>query len=181
MKTPRERPAAHLLTVTVWHQCSPKHKLLEAADPAVTTGRYHRAGDPGIWYASSSENGAWAELFRHHETGGISPLEVIRRIGRARVSRLRVLDLADARVREMLRVSEGELTDDDLRVCQQIAQYARKSGYDAILAPSAALDGHRTIAVFPSAMRKITEEYSRVGSPPARMRRLLGRVRLARW
>jgi hypothetical protein len=54
------------------------------------------------------------------------------------------------------------------------------TGFDAILAPSAALEGHRTIAVFASAMRKITEERSRVGSPPSRARRLLGRVRLRR-
>ena len=174
MKTPRERPAARVLTATVWHQCSPHRELLDTANPAVTTGRYHRFGDPGLWYASSSEDGAWAELFRHHEAGGVSPLEVIRRIGRAQVKRLRVLDLTDARVREILNVSERELTGDDLTQCQKVAEYARDSGYDAVLAPSAALDGQRTIAVFSSAMRKVAEEHSRVGSPPARARRLLG-------
>jgi RES domain-containing protein len=165
-----------VLTAIVWHQCSPQHDLLDAPDPAVTTGRYHQAGGPGVWYASSSENGAWAELFRHHEPGGVSPLEVIRRIGHARV-RLRVLDLTDARVREILEVSERELTGDDLTPCQKVAEYARNSGYDAIFAPSAALEGQQTIAVFSSAMRKITEGRSRVGSPSARARRLLGRVR----
>jgi RES domain-containing protein len=166
-----------LLTAVVWHQCSPQHELLDSADPAVTTGRYHRVGGPGIWYASSSESGAWAELFRHHEPGGISPLEVIRRVGRAQCKRLRVLDLTEARVREALDVSERELTGDDLTRCQRIAEYARDAGYDAILAPSAALDGQRTIAVFSSAMRKIAEGRSRVGSPPASARRLLGLVR----
>jgi RES domain-containing protein len=180
LKTPRERPAARVLTAVVWHQCSPRHALLDAANPAVTTGRYHRTGGPGVWYASSSENGAWAELFRHHEPGGVSPLEVIRRIGRARVKGLRVLDLTDARVREMLNVSERELTGDDLSRCQEIADYARDAGFDAILAPSAALEGQRTIAIFSSAMRKITEERSRVGSPPVRAPHLLGRVRLPR-
>jgi RES domain len=91
---------------------------------------------------------------------------------------LRVLDLTEARVREVLDVSERELTGDDLTLCQQVAEYARNSGYDAIFAPSAALEGQRTIAVFSSAMRKITKGLSRVGSPPARARRLLGRVRL---
>ena len=174
--TPRERPAARALTALVWHQCSPRRQPLDAANPAVTTGRYHRTGGPGVWYASSSENGAWAELFRHHEPGGVSPLEVIRRIGRARAKGLRVLDLTNARVRELLDVSESELTADDLTLCQEIADYARDAGFDAILAPSAALEGQRTIAVFASAMRKITEERSRVASPPARARRLLGRV-----
>jgi RES domain-containing protein len=91
---------------------------------------------------------------------------------------LRVLDLTDARVREILDVSESELTGDDLTHCQKVAEYARKSGYDAIFAPAAALEGQRTVAVFSSAMRKITEGRSRVGPPPARVRRLLGRVRL---
>lgn len=101
----------------------------------------------------------------------------MRRVGRARV-RLRVLDLTDARVREILDVGERELTGDDLTHCQKVAEYARNSGYDAIFAPSAALEGQRTIAVFSLAMRKISEGRSRVGSPPARMRRLLGRIRL---
>jgi RES domain-containing protein len=146
--------------------------------PAVTTGRYHRADGPGVWYASSSENGAWAELFRHHEPGGVSALDVIRRIGHARVRRLRVLDLTDARVLASLDISERDLIGDDLTPCQQIAEYARTSGYDAILAPSAALEGNRTVAIFSSAMSKIAEERSRAGSPPARARRLLGRGRM---
>jgi len=77
-------------------------------------------------------------LFRHHEPGGVSPLEVKRRIGRARAKGLRVLDLTNARVRELLDVSESELTADDLTRCQEIADYARDAGFDAILAPSAA-------------------------------------------
>jgi RES domain-containing protein len=178
LKIPRERAAARLLTAIVWHQCSPKRALLDAADPAVTTRRYHRADGPGVWYASSSEDSAWAELFRHHEPGGVSPLEVIRRVGQARVSRLRVLDLTAARVREILNISERDLIGDDLSLCQRIADYARSSGFDAILAPSAALEGHGTVAIFLSAMRKIAEGRSRVGSPPARARRILARVRM---
>jgi RES domain-containing protein len=134
----------------------------------VTSGRYHRVGGPGVWYASSSEIGAWAELFRHHEPSGVSPLEVIRRIGRARIKGLRVLDLRDTRVREALGVSEKDLISDNLTRCQKIAQYAREAGYDAILAPSAALERQRTLAVFATAMQKIAEQSSRVGRPPAR-------------
>jgi len=84
----------------------------------------------------------------------------------------------DARVREILDVSERDLISDDITACQQIAEYARNSGLDAILAPSAALEGHRTVAIFSSAMRKIAEGRSRVGSPPARVRRLLARGRM---
>jgi RES domain-containing protein len=89
--------------------------------------------------------------------------------------RLKVLDLTDARVRELLDVTERERTGDDLSQCQRVAEYARDSGYDGILAPSAALDGQQTIAVFLSAMRNITAGRSRVGSPPAHARQLLGK------
>lgn len=119
-------------------------------------------------------------MFRHHEPGGVSPLEVRRRIGSARVKRLRVLDLTDAQVREILEVSENELIGDDLTDCQKVAAYARDSGYDGVIAPSAALDAQRTIAVFSSAMRKITARRSRVGSPPARGRQLLGKINARR-
>lgn len=95
--------------------------VLDATNPALTMRRHHRSAGPGIWYASSTENGAWAELFRHHEPGGDSPLEVIGRIGRARIKGLRLLDLTSARVREFLEVSERELTGDDLTRCQGIA------------------------------------------------------------
>jgi RES domain-containing protein len=150
----RELPAARRLAGSVWHQCSPKRSLPDVADPAVTSGRYHRLGGAGVWYASSNEYSAWAELFRHHEAGGVSPLEVIRRIGRVPIKRLRVLDLTDARVRDAFGVSDGELISDNLTHCREIAQYGQKAGYDAIFAPSAALEGQRTLAVFAFAMQK---------------------------
>lgn len=69
--------------MTVWHQTRPRRGLLDFADPARSPGRYHRAGDPGMWYASSTERGAWAELFRHWYFEDVSPFEVHRRVGRA--------------------------------------------------------------------------------------------------
>src|SRR5262245_13148422 len=39
-------------------------------------------GEPGVWYASSREQGAWAELFRHFVDEGVDPFEVRRRVGR---------------------------------------------------------------------------------------------------
>lgn len=141
------------------------------ADPAVTTGRYHRAGGVGVWYASSSEDGAWAELFRHHEAGAVAASEVIRRMGQARVRRLRVLDLTNSRVREALEISEAELTSDDLAQCQRIGDYARDAGHDGVLAPSAALATGQTIAVFASGMRKIAAGRSHVRKPPVRAQR----------
>ena len=160
-----------ILTGKFWHQCPPARRLLDAANPAETSGRYHRSGDSGVWYASSSETGAWAELFRHHESGGVSPSEVRRLIGKVRVHDLRVLDLTNARTRASLNVSETDLTGDDPARCQSIANEARAAGYDAILAPSAALKGRKTLAVFSSALKKVTPINSRTRKAPPRMSR----------
>jgi RES domain-containing protein len=172
----RRLPAARLLAGSFWHQCSANRRLLDVADPAVTSGRYHRAGGAGVWYASSSETAAWAELFRHHERGGVSPFEVRRLIGRVRFQALKVLDLTDRRVREALGVSADDLAADDLSRCQAIAEHARAAGYDGVLAPSAALEGQKTLAIFASAVNEISEESSRVCRAPARMRRFSARV-----
>ena len=175
--TAHSLPAAQILTGSFWHQCSPSRHLLDVANPAVTSGRYHQVGGPGVWYASSSETGAWAELFRHHEQGGVSPFEVRRLVGKVRVRNLKVLDLTDEQVRVTLRVSGSDLAGDDLTRCQSIANRARVAGYDGILAPSAALDGQTTLAVFASAADKISEASSHVRHAPARMRRFSGQVR----
>ena len=44
-----------LLSVAVWHQTRPRNGLLDFADPAGYDGRYNRAGDAGVWYASLTE------------------------------------------------------------------------------------------------------------------------------
>jgi RES domain-containing protein len=161
----------------VWRQCAPTRRLLDVASPAAGPGRYHRAGDPGAWYASTTERGAWTELFRHHTSNEISPFEVRRRIGRARVENLRVLDLTDPRVREALAVTEADLTSDDLARCQALGNAAWAAGLEGVLAPSAALAGEIILVVFPSGIAKLTEEHSRVQRAPARLRALVSRIR----
>jgi RES domain-containing protein len=161
----------------VWRQCAPARRLLDLASPAAGPGRYHRAGDDGAWYASMTEHGAWAELFRHHTSNEVSPFEVRRRIGRARVENLRVLDLTDAQVREALAVTEDDLTSDDLTRCQTLGDAARAAGLEGVLAPSAALAGEVILVVFPSGTPKLTEEASRVQRAPARLRALVSRIR----
>jgi RES domain-containing protein len=161
----------------VWRQCAPTRRLLDVASPAIGPGRYHRAGDAGAWYASASERGAWAELLRHHTSSELSPFEVRRRIGRARVANLRVLDLTDPQVREALALTEADLTGDDLTRCQRLGEAARAAGFEGMLAPSAALPGETILVVFPAAIVKVTEERARVQRPPARLRALVSRIR----
>jgi RES domain-containing protein len=131
-----------------------------------------------VWYASFTERGAWAELFRHWGLDEVSPFEVRRRVGRARVMSLAVLDLTDPEVRAELRVREDELVGNDLTRCQELAAEARSAGLDGIVAPSGALDGETTLVVFASAMGKVVAEHSRVQRPPMRMLDVMTRIRL---
>jgi len=169
-----------ILSGDFWHQCPPTRHLLDVADPAITSGRYHRAGEFGVWYASSSEVAAWAELFRHHERGGISPFEVRRLIGRVRVRGLKVLDLTDEKIRAEFGVTMRDFVGDDLSHCQSIAEGARSQRYDGILAPSAALRGQKTLAVFVNAIAKVSERNSRIRHAPPRMTRYSPAVKRVR-
>ena len=148
---------------------------MDFLNPAVSSARYHRQGEPGVWYAALTERAVWAEFLRHHEPD-ISPWEVRRRVGRTRVQGLRVLDLTNPAVRAAVGVEVEQLVSDDLARCQQIAAWARGVGYEGILAPSAALEGELILAVFASALAKVSEEHSRVQRPPRRMRPLGPRI-----
>lgn len=77
-----------------------------------------------------------------------------------------------------LGVTEAEVVADDVTRCQQLAADARDAGFDGLLAPSAALVGETTLAVFASAMSKVASERSRVQRPPVRMIDVLTRIRL---
>lgn len=98
---------------------------------------------PGVWYASHREQGAWAELFRHLVGDGVDPFEVRRRVGRVSVE-CEVLDLTDDNVRSHLGVTQHDLVSDNYALTQAIATAARIAGFDAILAPAAALSGCQT-------------------------------------
>lgn len=159
-----------------WHQGPPRFATLSVADPAVTTGRFHTVGGPGVWYGSDQEQAAWAELFRHTLGGGIDAFEIRRRIGVARVAGGEVLDLTDQAVRDRVGVSQADLIGDDYRLTQQIAAHAVGT-FDGILSPSAALPGRRTLAVFPTGMQRLSEESSRIATAPPRLASLQPSIR----
>ena len=169
-----------ILSRKVYHTGNPRRPLLDYADPAVTEGRYHQKGDAGVWYASFRERGAWAELFRHHESAEISPFEVRRRVGRARTHGLVVLDLTNPSVQKMFQLTNDILAGENYEVCRRMAEAARSAGFDGLLAPSGALDGETTLVVYAQAMRggKVSEERSRIGAPPRRMLAYLRAIRV---
>ncbi len=168
-------PRRHL-TGSWWHQGPTRHPLTSCADPARGPGRYHRQGEPGVWYASSQEQGAWAELFRHFVDDGIDPFELRRRVGRVSVD-LDVLDLTNPAVREHLAIDENDLLTDDYTITQELAAAARGAGFDGVLAPAAGLPGRQTLAVFTSALREVRAERSEIRQPPPRMADLLPLIR----
>lgn len=163
-----------------WHQNAPRFALLSCADPATVDARYQRQGEPGVWYASSRERSAWAELLRHTASPDLSPFHLRRRVGRVRVNDLRVLDLTDPDVRQRVSITELDLVGDDYRNCQRLAAGARAAGLDGILAPSAALPGHQTLAVFAHVLDRpgrVIAEHSRVQAPPVTLLDLLSGIR----
>jgi RES domain-containing protein len=101
---------------------------------------------------------------------------VRRRVGRVSVD-LHVLDLTDETTRSHLGVDEADLVSDDYAITQTIACAARAAGFDAVLAPAAALPGGETLAVFVQALPSITAERSEVRQPPPRLADLLPLIR----
>jgi RES domain-containing protein len=164
------------LTGSFWRQGPTRHPLTSCADPARGPGRYHQTGEPGVWYASSREQGAWAEFFRHFVEDGVDPFEVRRRVGRVSVD-LDVLDLTDPATRSHLGVDADDLVSEDCTITQAIATAARDVGFDAVLAPAAGLSGCKTLAVFAHALPNVAPERSQVRQPPPRLADLLPLIR----
>ena len=164
------------LSGRVWHQGRPWYGLISFQDPSRGGGRYHRAGEEGLWYASTTSMAAWAQIFRGKPDDDLSPFTVKRRVGRCMIRSLIVLDLSDDQTRRVLRVTEEELRSDDYTKCQAIADQARAGGFEGILSPSAALSGAIDVVVFKVGIPKVTEERSRVQRPPRSMKKHLRRI-----
>lgn len=170
-------PGPRLVNGVVWHQGGPGYAPLSFANPATVNGRYSKKGGPGAWYGSSQEQGAWAELVRHHH-GGISPFEVRRRVARVRITDLRALDLMSPATRRTLGVAERDLAGVtfDYSYCQWIANEAWHAGYEGILAPSGALPGQRTVVVFDRGISRLNVERDVVKRMPNRMLDVIDRI-----
>ena len=160
-----------------WHQGPVRHEVVYVPVSPSYGARFHVAGGHGVWYASSTQEGAWAEFFRHFLDDGVDPFEVRRRVGRVRVDSMMVLDLTEELGRKTIDITLDDLTGDDYEQCQRVAALAREHGLDGILSPSAALPGSLTLVVFATSVEKITVELSVVNTPPARLADLLARIR----
>lgn len=88
-----------------------------------------------------------------------------------------MLDLTDEQVRTHLGVDVADLIGDDYSVTQAIATAARNAGFQAILAPAAALPDRETLAVFANALPSVQAERSEIRQPPPRLADLLPLIR----
>lgn len=167
---------ARSVTGSFWRQSAPQFPL-DSIPPQGRGGRYDRQDGPGMLYASESERGAWAELFRHQSGVPEVSLHLLkRRIGRIDVVDLRVLDLTDQLVRERLGVVDDDLVGDDYAVCQALADAARAAGFEGVLAPAGGLPGHKTLVVLDTGLTAVSAGEGRVHRPPARVTRDLAEV-----
>lgn len=118
-----------------------ENRLLSMEGSLQYGGRYNLKSDFGILYTSESEQVCIAERKR----AGLSPKSQM--IGKLKVSIEKVLDLTSHETRQLLGLSEEDLTQDDYTLTQEIGSSARQAGYEAIMVSSATRNG-RNLAIF---------------------------------
>jgi RES domain-containing protein len=162
---------------TFYRQTSPRRSALELDERAPASGRYHVKGQQPRIYASSSEEAAWGELFRHF-LGPVSPFEIKRRMSHLTVTDLPVLDLTDLDVCRQLGIPQLELVGNRYRACQLVASLVRRrpDRFGGVLAPSAASEDATTLVVFSEWRDRVHIDHHREIRPPSRMIDLFERL-----
>lgn len=164
-------PPERVITGTFWRNTSPGRDALQLPAKARASARYHRRGQAPPLYAASDRDASWGELFRHTDPSIVSPFEIRRRMSRLEVDRLPVLDLTDPDVRAVLHVTEAQLTSNDLRDCQRVADLvaSEPARYGGILGPSASKPGETTLAVSQEWLERVSVVSRRTQTPPRRL------------
>jgi RES domain-containing protein len=127
----------------VWRYVPRGAHALHVGFILLARGRWNRYAEYGCLYTSLSPEGARAEYAKELRRIGIDaasdqPKDLVS----LTVSVARVLDLTDTREGNRFGVTLETLT------CRIVADLARLAGYDAILSPSAALDGARNLNLY---------------------------------
>ena len=113
-------------------------------------GRYNAPG-MGVLYTSMSKATAVAEVARGLRARGVNPSNFGRGDWWAyeiRVSANRVMDLGEEVDRSSLGVTSEMLVAEDTTETRRIGKYARDHGFDAIIAPSAAVSDNDNLVLF---------------------------------
>lgn len=150
-----------------FRQVSPRHsplwhKPLPIEPQQQEAQRYNRQGIDYVQYFASSPRAAWAEHVRHEGIKDPVDLEAVRRaIYAAWITEVEIADLSGLEIAEGLEagLSNALVGDDEasLERARALADDLRLSGYRGLLAPSAALPGSSTLALFGPRSEHITD------------------------
>lgn len=136
----------------VWQYIPRGAHALHVGFILLARGRWNRYAEYGCLYASLSPDGARAEYAKELRRVGIdASADQPKDLVSLRVGVARVLDLTDPRQRTHFGITLETLTgdgEDEVESCRIVADLARLEGYDAILSPSAALDGARNLNLY---------------------------------
>jgi len=124
---------------------------LSAEGSRVNGGRYNAPGEFGPLYCSLEENTAAAEVARGLRAVGQDPAaypEGSWILYELEIQADEVLDLTDEETLTLLGLQPAMLTGDHRQVTQRLGREAREAGYQAILAPSAAVPGGKNLILF---------------------------------
>ena len=117
-------------------------------------GRFHALGEAQCLYCSLEEQTAKREWERHARVpcmGAEVRVTCLMFLGR-------VLNLFDAGGLRALRISEKDLTSDDVTLCREVARLAVALGVDGMLVPSAARRGSANLVIPYGAVRRAVKE-----------------------
>jgi RES domain-containing protein len=136
----------------VWRYVPRGAHALHVGFILLARGRWNRYAEYGCLYTSLSPEGARAEYAKELRRIGIdAAADQPKDLVSLTIGVARVLDLTDASRRDHFGIGVEALTgdsEDDLESCRLVADLARLEGYDAILSPSAALDGTRNLNLY---------------------------------
>lgn len=136
----------------VWRHVPREAQPLHVGFILLARGRWNRHDEYGCLYTSLSAEGALAEYSKELRRIGIdAAADKQKDLVSLKVEVAHVLDLTDVRQQERFKIGLDTLTgdtDDDLESCRIVADLARLAAYDAILSPSAALEGARNLNLY---------------------------------
>lgn len=97
-------------------------------------GRYNEPGEFGALYLSKTKKGCAKEITRR----AVPPRKYI--VGKIKVTLGKVCDLTDPELLKNLKLTKEQLITDDWNETQVLGELVRKSGFEAMIVPSAAGD-----------------------------------------
>lgn len=141
------------LEANVFRHTVSNQKAIDAETSKKTKGRWHRQNGYGAVYTALEEETAKVEHAKGARKRGLIPAEYgPRDMVAIRVYLYKVLDLTKEDNLRKLNLTKNDLIRDDtggMELCNQIADYARALGYEAILSFSAANDSGMCLIIYP--------------------------------